>query len=96
MINVTKEDLRNNSFVRAVIRIANSNFMANIIVGIMIWVIALIPTWLYFIVRAVVQPGTFWQEFALFGIFAILIGWVQIIFIIFGAACTVVILLEGL
>lgn len=95
MLKVNKERMKNNSFVKSLKRFANSNFVANILVGIMIWVIALIPTWIYFIIRALIAPVGFWQEFALFGIFAILIGWLQAVFIIFGAACTIVILLEG-
>jgi hypothetical protein len=95
MLKLNKEKIKNNSFVRLLRNFANSNFVANIVVGIMIWVIALIPIWIYLISRALIIPVGFWQEFALFSVFAILIGWLQAIFIIFGAVCTIVIVLEG-
>jgi len=95
MIKLNKEKIKNNSFIKILIRFANSNFIANIVVGVVIWVFALIPTWLYLISRLFITPVGFWQEFALFCTFAILIGWLQAIFIIFGVMLTLIILLEG-
>lgn len=94
MLKLNKERIKNNSFVKALTRFAKSNFVANIIVGFMIWVFALIPTWIYLIARVLIVPSGFWQEFALFCTFAILIGWLQVIFIIFAVAMTAVIILD--
>lgn len=95
MLKINIERIKNNSFAKGLTRFANSNFIASIIAGIMIWVIVLVPTWLYLIVRALTTPAGFWQEFALFATFAILIGWLQAILIIFGGVFTFIILLEG-
>ena len=95
MLKVNKERIKNNSFVKSLKRFANSNFVANIVVGFMIWVIALIPTWLYLVARVLTTPAGFWQEFALFCVFAIIIGWLQAGLIILAGALTIIILLEG-
>ncbi len=91
---INKETVENNSFVKVLMRFAKSNFVAGILAGIMIWVIALIPIWIYIISRILIVPVGFWQELALFSIFAVLLGWVQVIFLIFGAVCTIVVILD--
>ncbi len=78
----------------------NSSGFASFVVKtgatIIIWVIALVPFWLYLLTRMLVNPIGFWQELAILAIFAIVIGWLQALLIIFGAALNFVVLTEGL
>ena len=70
---------------------AKSNFILKCIGGFIIWVIALIPTWLYLLIRWLIGPESFWQELALFVIGVIVIGWLQIILIAAGVFLTILI-----
>lgn len=83
-------------FAHSLKRFANSNFVAKIIIGIVIWVFALIPAWLYFLARVLIDPVGFWQEFALFCVFAIGIGWLQAILVFFGGVLTLAVILDEL
>lgn len=94
MINLSRKKVRNSGFTRSLRRFANSNFVAKIIVGIVIWIFALIPAELYFIVRWLIEPATFWQEFAIFCAFAIGIGWIQAILIFFGGVLTIAVIID--
>src|SRR4030042_3479856 len=67
-----------------IIQKTNTSFVSKCIVGIIIWIIALVPTWLYILTRWLSNPETFWMEFALLGLFIICIGWAQIATIIIG------------
>ena len=73
----------------------NTNWVAKVIVISMFWVFGLIPTWLYLITRWFLDPIGFAQEFLLFAIFAIIIGWVQVILIGLATTLTGVILFDG-
>ena len=89
MLNVNQNTVKNNKFVKSLKNFANSNFVAKIIIAIIIWAVALIPTWIYIITRLLIDPAGFWQELALFCIFAIVIGWLQAILAIFGGVITI-------
>lgn len=96
MLIPNKESLRRNEFVRSLKRFANSNFVAKILIGTLVWVIALIPTWLYLGVRFLIDPFGFWQELAVFVIFAVVIGWAQFFLLIGGIILTVVLIFDDL
>jgi hypothetical protein len=95
-MRINQQKIRSNKFVQSMIRFANSNFVARIVIAIIIWVFALIPTWIYFTTRWLIGPETFWQEFAIFCIFAICIGWLQAILIFFGGVLTLVAIFDDL
>jgi len=92
----TTQDLKNSKFAREIRKAANSNFIARIIVLAIIWSVALVPTWLYLLVRALIDPVGFWQEIALFGLFAILLGWAQFILAIVGSVMSLVTIFDDI
>ena len=83
----------NDRIINWIENVVEESVIAKWIVGFGIWIIALIPTWLYLFIRCLINPETFWQEFALFVIATIVIGWLQVILIITGLLVTVAIAL---
>ena len=59
-----------------------------------VWVVGLIPTWLYFFARWLIDPIGFWQELAIFVLFAFLLGWFQVILLIVLAVMSLAIILD--
>lgn len=92
----TTQELKNSKFGRELRKAANSNFIARIIVLIIIWSVALVPTWLYLLTRALVDPFGFWQEIALFALFAVILGWAQFILAIVGSVMSLVTIFEDI
>ena len=71
------------------------NFVVKAVVSFVIMVVAFIPSWLYLIIRWFISPEGFWQEFAIFVIAAIVVGWLQVILaVIAGIICFTVIFAE--
>lgn len=75
---------------------ANSSFVARIIILIVIWTVSLIPTWLYLLTRALIDPFGFWEEIALFALFIIILGWVQFLLAVFGIVMSLVTMFEDI
>jgi len=96
MLLPNKESLRKNNLIRSLKRFANSNFVAKILIGALVWVIALIPAWIYLGVRFLINPFGFWQELAIFVIFAVVIGWAQFLLFMGGIILTVILIFEDL
>jgi len=95
-MRISGKSIKDHKYTRSMQRFANSNFVAKIIVGIVIWTFALIPTWLYCISRMLIDPEGFWQEFALFCVFAIGIGWLQAFLVFFGGVLTKAVILDDM
>lgn len=75
-------------------RFLNSNFVFNFIASIIIFIISLAPVWAYFLIRWFIAPQGFWQEFAIFVVASILMGWLQIILIILGGTIVLQLFIE--
>jgi len=93
---INKRTIKSNSFVQSLIKFSNSNFVAKIIIALSIWIIASIPADLYFLGRWLIEPTSFWQEFAIFCIFAIGIGWLQIGLIIIACVLTAFLIFDDM
>jgi len=74
----------------------NKNWIAKIIVLFIIWPIALIPTWLYMLIRYLISPFGFWEELATFLVCAIFIGWIQVIALVLAVAMSLVLIFDDL
>jgi hypothetical protein len=88
-------------------RVSNgfSNFMkehknlfdSTIIKGIslmIVWICALMPVWFYLVVRWLIEPADFWQEFAIFCVMTICIGWIQVGLVFIGFVFSMIIITE--
>jgi len=79
-------------------RFIGSNFffdtVAKVIFTIAIMTVALIPTWIYLTIRWLTQPDDFWQEFAIFAVCGLAIGWLQVIMLLVGGGLALRIILE--
>ena len=98
--NFSIQDLKNSRPVQAVKNFMNRgavvSFIAKTIATFIIWVGALIPTWLYLLVRWLASPEGFWQELAILVIAAIVVGWLQVILAIIAFVLTFAILVEDI
>lgn len=81
-------------FKKEVVKFANSNIFVKFILGLVIWVVALIPVYIFFTIRWLIDPMGFWQEMAVFLICAVLFGWVQVAAFILAVALTFALILE--
>jgi len=92
------KSIRNSSIVQWYKGIISSSLFASFIIKtislIIVWACALIPIWVYMFVRWLIGPADFWQEFAIFAVAAIGIGWAQIILAIVGFVFSMIILVE--
>jgi hypothetical protein len=88
------KNMKDKKFVRSLIKFANLNFIAKTLIGILVWIGALIPIWMYIGVRFLIDPIGFWQEFAIFITFAIILGIPQFILIVLGGTLTFVLIFE--
>ena len=91
-----KESLKRNKFIQSLKKFSNSNFVAKILVGLFVWGIALIPVYIYLLFRWLIDPMGFWQEFALILGFAVVIGWVQGLFLFLAIILTIFLIFEDL
>lgn len=69
-------------------KFANSNLFAKIIIGVVIWVVCLIPFWLYLLTMWILSPITFWHGFAVTFLFIFALGWLQGLFMFFAVVLT--------
>lgn len=75
----TKDFLTNNRISQSLLGFANSNIGAKIIIIPIFWAIALVPVWIYLLIRWLIEPINFWQELAVFLVCGITMGWIQFI-----------------
>ena len=96
--NFSMESVKNLKWIKSFKKFTNSNgftsFVAKAIATIVIWVGALIPTWLYLIARWIAGPDGFWQELAIIVICAIVMGWLQVILAIVAFGLTMAIIVD--
>lgn len=90
----TMYDVKNSRFSKWVIDICNTNIGAKIIVSLLIWGIALIPFYLYLLIRWGIGPEGFWQELALIIAACIGIGWLQGFLLFFAIFLTIAVITE--
>jgi len=93
-MKINIETLKNNKHVQKLMKIASSNFVGKIVLGFLIWVATLLPTWMYIGVRFLIDPLGFWQEFAIFMTFAIILGLPQFILIVLGIGLLLALIFE--
>jgi len=91
---ISKKQILDSPFVEWLEGIATSNFVLKTIIGIVIWSVALIPTWLYFLVRWLIGPEGFWQELVILCIAGAVIGWLQVLMFIGGGVITYAVVFE--
>lgn len=81
--NIRMKDLKESKPFKKIKKITSSNgFVSTVVKTIAIaifWIIALIPTWIYLIIRWIADPVGFWQEMAIVIICMIVIGWLQVV-----------------
>jgi hypothetical protein len=94
----TKESIENSVFMKWFKTFNRNNavtdFLAKGFVSIIILVFSLIPFWGYLIIRWLMEPGNFWQEFAILSISILVLGIPQIGMIIFGAVLILMIIID--
>jgi hypothetical protein len=90
------QNIKKSKLYKWVHDLCNTNAAAKIIVSIIIWGIAFIPTYFYLFVRWGIGPVGFWQELALFLVFAFCLGWSQGILMFIAIMLTIGILIEEL
>lgn len=59
-------------------RSKSKNIFVNIVFSLLALAIALIPTWVFLIIKAAVNPEGFWQKFAVYGAGFYVLGAVQL------------------
>jgi hypothetical protein len=84
------------NFTAWITKFANKNWVAKIIILLFIWPIALIPTWIYILIRWLISPFGFWEELATFLVCALFIGWIQVIGLVIAVAMSLVLILDDL
>jgi hypothetical protein len=57
-----------------------------LIATVFIWVLALIPTWIFLGVKSFANPEGFWQNIVLLGVGVWVLGGIQMVFVIGGLA----------
>jgi len=96
--NINIQSLKNHKWMKSFKRFTNSNgflsFVAKAIFTLIIWAVALIPFWLYLVIRMIADPVGFWQELATVALCAIFIGWIQVILAIGAAVLTVALIFD--
>ncbi len=70
------------------------SILAKFLATVIIWAGALIPIWLYMLIRLMASPVGFWQEFAIIIVCGIVMGWLQVGLAIFAFALTVGIIVD--
>jgi len=75
-------------------RATNKSWIAKIIVLLILWPIALVPVWIYLLIRYLISPFGFWQELATFLVCAIFIGWIQVIALVLAIGMSLVLIFD--
>ena len=68
--------------------------VAKIAVITCFWVIALVPTWIYLLIRVMADPTGFWQELAIIFICMIIMGWAQVLLAVVATFITVAVIVD--
>ena len=93
-----KQDIKNSKMAKAYFKFVNSNLFVGFIIktvsAVAIWICALCPVWVYLIIRWLIEPADFWQEFAIFVVCALVIGWLQVALFIGAFVLTLIVLVE--
>lgn len=96
--NIPFKAIKESKYIKSFKRFISGNkfttFFALTIASIIILVFALIPSWFFLGIRFLIGPEGFWQEFALFAISMIVIGWLQAIMLIIGCYLIFLIIFE--
>ena len=92
------KDIRNSEMMKSFKKLIGGNafttVVAKLAVTVCFWVIALIPMWIYLLIRMVADPSGFWQELAVLIICMIVMGWAQVLLAIVAAFITVAIIVD--
>lgn len=94
-MNRIKEFLINNRISQSLLKFANSNLIAETIAILIFWIIALVPLWIYLVLRWLINPIDFWQELAIFLVCGITMGWIQVILAFIALVLTAKLITEG-
>lgn len=70
-------DILNNKNIIKLKNFGKSNLLAKMLATSILWIVALIPLWLFLIIRLFITPIGFWQELALICTGCIALGWIQ-------------------
>jgi hypothetical protein len=89
-----KRKLNDSAFVESLSKIANTNFVAKSMVSLFVWFIALIPAYIFFLIRWAVDPTGFWQEIFLLLVVGIFAGPLQVGCIVIAVAITVMLIFD--
>lgn len=89
-------EIKNSWFARKIADFCNKNWVAKTIAIMIIWAVAAIPSYIYFLARWGIGPETFWEEIALLLVAIIAIGWLQGILLFFGIILSLVVAFEDL
>ena len=92
----SKQQVRQSWVYRKMCDFCNNSIVAKIIVSFLIWAVALIPVYLYLLVRWGMGPDGFWQELALIIVCAVVIGWLQGFLLFFAIVLTLLVIGEDL
>ena len=92
------QSLKRHKWILKFKRFTSSNgfvsFVAKAIVTLVIWFGALIPFWIYLIIRMIASPTGFWQELAIIVICGVVIGWLQVILAVGAFAISVAVIVD--
>ena len=64
----------------------NYGWLGKFLATILILIVITVPIDIYFLFRYIFEPIGFWQNIVLFLIWGVLIGWIEVILLIFGCA----------
>jgi hypothetical protein len=95
-MKISANRIKNSRFVNWLLGVANTNAGAKAIVSVLVWAFALIPVYLYLLVRWGVGPDGFWEELALIVVAVTVIGWLQGFLLFFAIVITLYILAADL
>ena len=88
-MKINVKEIKNSKPYSTLMRWSNSNFVASMMVIIVIWLIVSIPFDIYLLVRWGVGPEGFWQELAIALTMIVVIGWAQALLLIAGILMTI-------
>lgn len=89
-----KRKLNDSAFMESLSKFANTNFVGKTVVSLFIWSIALIPTYIFFLIRWAIDPTGFWEEIAVLVVVGIFAGPVQVACIVIAVAITLMLIFE--
>ena len=72
------------------------SFIIKIAATAIVSIVVFIPTYLYLLIRWLIHPVDFWQELATLFVCVFFLGWLQVLFLIFGILGVFTILFEDI